>query len=832
VTGTQPRRIPPEKLRASFDPATLEFECTDELTPLSDFVGQERATSSLEFGLTLRKPGYNIFVTGMTGTGKATAILDYVRRHAAAAAGAASELRDWCYVFNFDDPDRPNALSLPRGTGHVFREHLEQLLNAIRGNISAVFVTEDYERQHRQIFGEGQSRGQALMEDAEHQAETSGFELNFLPTGPNIVPLKDGRPMTPDEFNALSIEERHAISERERPIGELVAQVGEKLQSIAREVAAAVQALDRSVIETIVRGPFDVLDQQYAGDPKVSDFLRRLREFTLKGADFLRRVATPDALPATDGSAPLPGAPDPFVAFRVNVFVDNSGTLGPPIIVEPNPSWTNLFGRIDRRAYMGTYLSDHTMLKPGTAHRANGGYLILTFSDLAARPGAWEGLKRMIRTREIRLEDPMEQYGLLTPQTLRPEPISADIKVLIAGDALAHNLLSAYDDEFGELFKVKADFDYEISRTPANASAYARFVCGVCESEKLRHFDRTGIARLIEHGSRVVEDQAKLSARFGRMGDLVIESDYWAGQTGSPRVTGEHVARAIDEKVYRGNLIEERVREMIARGTIMIDTGGKVVGQVNGLEVLSFGDVSFGRPARITARTYLGQRGIVSIDRESQLSGKIHDKGVLILSGYLGWQYGRQRPLSLSATISFEQGYDPVDGDSASLGETCAILSALADVPIRQDLAITGSVNQKGEVQPIGGINVKVEGFHDVCRAIEFTGTQGVVVPARNIQNLMLRPDVVESVRESRFHVYEVTSVDEALELLTGLPAGVLSTDGAYPEGSIHYLVDKKLDEMAEAMQQSGRTAERTVVETKPNEPPAKEPRKPPRLPN
>jgi predicted ATP-dependent protease len=436
----------------------------------------------------------------------------------------------------------------------------------------------------------------------------------------------------------------------------------------------------------------------------------------------------------------------------------------------------------------------------------------------------------MIRTREIRLEDPLEQYGLLTPQTLRPQSVPADLKVVVAGDVLAYVLLAAYDDEFWEMFKVRADFDYAIDRNAENVAAYARFICAVCERQSLRHFERSGVARLIEHASRLVEDQQKLSARFGRLHDLIIEADYWAGQDGSKLVGSQHVARAIEERVYRGNLIEERVREMIARGLILIDTSGEVAGQVNGLAVLQFGDVSFARPTRITARAYLGQRGVISIDRESQLSGKIHDKGVLILSGYLGSQYGQARPLSLSASISFEQGYDLVEGDSASLGEACAILSALAEAPVRQDLAITGSINQKGEVQPIGGANVKIEGFHDLCRETGFSGTQGVILPARNLQNLMLRPDVVESVREGKFRIYAIRTIDEALQLLTGLPAGERAPDGNYPEGSLHQRVDKKLAEMAEAMRGLGRGGDGAVLLAR--EPKAAEPPKPPSLPD
>ena len=825
MTEPRGRSVPPERLRASFDPATLTFECTDELSPLTEFVGQDRAMRSLEFGLGLHKPGYNIFVTGLTGTGKASAILDYIQRQGARHPDV-HDVRDSIYTYNFDDPDQPNSISVPKGVGRNLRDGLEALLNAIRGNISQAFSSEEYGRQRRGAFEEGQRRAQAIIEEAQREAEAAGFVLNFTPTGPVIVPIKDTRPMTPDEFAALSIDEKHALSERQRPVEQQVEKAGERLRAIEREVAPAIQAMDRAVVEAIVKAPFDAILAQFALHIEVCAFLAQLQEHTLKSADLLRQIAAAPA-PATDSMPPGVAPLDPFLAFRINLFVDNADTNGPPIIIEPNPTWTNLFGRIDRRAYLGTYLSDHTMLKPGAAHRANGGYLILAWNDVATRPAAWDGVKRMIRTNQVRLEDPVEQYGLLSPQTLRPEPIPVDVKLVIAGDAMAYIMLSAYDEEFWELFKVKADFDHQIPRTPDNVEAYAGFACAICEREKLRHFDRSAVARLIEYGSRAVEDQQKLSARFGRIRDIIIEADHWAAIDGDKRVYAKHVEQAIAERVYRSNLLEERVREMIARGTFLIDTQGEVVGQVNGLAVLDFGDLRFGRPTRITARTYLGQRGVVSIDRESQLSGKIHDKGVLILSGYLGWQYGQEHPLSLSATISFEQGYDTIDGDSASCAETCAILSALAEAPIRQDLAITGSVNQKGEVQAIGGANYKIEGFFDVCKAIGFTGQQGVVLPAANVQNLMLREDVVQAVRDGQFHIYEVSSVDEALDVLTGVTAGERQDDGTYPEGSLHARVLAKLREMGEAMRHAGPAA--TPAAAIPHEPaPSGKPPEPP----
>jgi len=801
-SATKGRRLPADALRAAFDEADLQFDCTDELTPLAEFIGQDRAIRSLQFGLGLHKPGYNIFVTGLSGTGKTTAILDYVRAH---AETLKEDAHDWVYVHNFEDPGSPNAIALPSGLGRALRDDCEHLLNTVRSTIVQVFQSEDYERQRREILEQGQHQAQALIDAARSRAEAAGFSFRVQPSGAEMIPLRDGRPMTPEEFHALPAEEQRRLSRKDEPIHQLVNETGERVRSVEREIAEAIQTLDRQVVEAIIKTPFDTLDEKYASVSEVAAFLKRLRQHTLETADAVRGGEA--AAEVTPGGSPVP-QPDPFFAFHCNLFVDNSARELPPIILEANPNWTNLFGRIDRRAFFGTYLSDHTMLKPGAVHRANGGYLILNFADLATKPGAWDGLKRVLKTGEVRLEDPMEQYGMLTPQGLRPEPIPVNLKLVITGDPLSYFILSAVDEDFWEMFKVKADFDYQIARTMENCLAYAGFVCAVCERQDLRHFDRAAVARLIEHGSRMVEDQEKLSGRFGRLRDIVVEADHWAATMDSRLVTGEHVTKAIDEREYRLNLVEERLREMLARGTIMIDVSGSVTGQVNGLSVMKMGDYAFGRPTRITASVQLGQRGVVSIDRESQLSGKIHDKGVLTLAGFLGARYGHDKPLSLSATISFEQGYEPVDGDSASLAETCAVLSALAGVPLRQDLAMTGSVNQKGEVQPIGGATLKIEGFHDVCRESGFTGKQGVIIPARNRKNLMLRQSVLDSVRADEFHVYEVDSVNEAMALLTGLEAGEREPDGSYPDGTINARVDQEVRRMGEVMRRFARAPE------------------------
>lgn len=830
MTDTDALELSPEDLRLEFDPAQLGFDCTDELTPLSEFVGQDRALRALKFGLGLKKRGYNIFVTGLSGTGKATAILEHIKRNVAeqAEAGKAPTPDDWCYVYNFDEPDQPNALRMPAGKGRAFREQLEDLLENVKANMSRAFSGDEYDRLRKETMERGKAQAEALMEEAQEQARQGGFMLRFSPAGVSLVPLVDDKPMSPEQFQELSSKDRSELQAKEKPIAEAVNETGEQLRAIEREVSEQISKLDRDVATVVLNSSFEPVEASYRDFEEVPEFLTHLKEYALRHVALLR--APDEQQPMAMMGMPTTGPADPFVAFRCNDFVDNSATQGPPIVVESNPNWANLFGRIERRAALGTYVSDHTLLKPGSVHRANGGYLILNLTDVATKPGAWEGLRRLIRTGELGIEDPVQQFGLVTPQGLRPEPIPVDVKLVVTGEPMAYFLLSAYDEEFWEMFKVKADFDYQIDRTQESALSYAGFICAVCEREGLRHFQPGAVAGVIDYGSRLVDDRQKLSARFGRLRDLIIEADYWRGVEGGDLVTAEHVDLAIEERVYRLNLVEERLREMIARGVIMIDTDGAVAGQINGLSVLELGDFRFGKPARITAETHLGQRGVVSIDRESQLSGKIHDKGVGVLSGYLGSKYAQDKPLSLSATISFEQEYSPVDGDSASLAELCAILSSLADAPIRQDLAMTGSVNQNGVVQPIGGLNQKIEGFHDVCRVAGFTGTQGIVMPAPNKDNLMLRKDVVESVQKGDFHIYAVSTVDEGIELLTGVAAGERDADGKFPEGTINQRVDSRLREMGETMRRFGRP-QQPQAQSADGKKDGEEPDKPPRDP-
>ncbi len=798
---TESLRVPVEKLRHNCDPDRFHFECTEHLSPLQEFVGQERAVRAIEFGLSVHRPGYNIFVTGLTGTGKMSAIQAYLQKVVSSRSAKMSEDQpeDWCYVQNFSDPDRPNAINLPRGRGKVLRAQIRDLLTAIKRDIGKVFAGEEYQMQRKRLLEEGQHQQQELLQQLERNAQQEGFLLQMSQMGVSLIPLLNGKPAIQEDYLALSEEIRSAIEGRRSHFMEAVGEAFQKAHKMEKETEQRIRDLDEHVSEFTIARPFDALKTEYKDFPNVLAYLDELRSYTLSNIDHFRQEEGPR--PPGEGLNPEAlRERDSQLAFHVNAFVDNSKTVGPPIIIEGNPTYGNLFGKIERRAFMGAYFTDHTMLKAGAIALANGGYLVVNARDVLTSPAVWETLKRVIRNREVRLEDPFEQLGLAVVQGLRPNPIPVDIKVIMIGDSNIYQLLSAYDEDFWEIFKVRADFNFEIDRTAENVDSYAAFICGCCQSDGLKPFDRSGVAKVVEYGSRLVEDQTKLSSRFGQIKDILIEADFWATMDGSFVIQAEHVRKAIEEKVYRSNLIQERMQDLIAEGSIMVDVDGAVVGQVNGLAVYDLGDISFGKPSRITARTFMGKGGVVNIEREAQLSGKTHDKGVLILSGYLGHKYAQDKPLSLSASLCFEQSYSGVDGDSASSTELYAILSSLSALPIRQNIAVTGSVNQRGEIQPIGGVNQKIEGFFDICKTKGLTGEQGVVIPIQNVKNLMLREDVVEAVAEGQFHIYAVSSIDDGIEILTGVKAGEKAEDGSYPEGTVNYRIDRRLNEIAEAM--------------------------------
>ncbi len=793
-----------DKLRWRCDPAMFDFDCTKDLAPLREFVGQDRAIRAIEFGLSMEQDGYNIYVAGLTGTGKTSAVKSQIDKllEGRQTSHLVEPPKDWFYLYNFTTPERPQILSMSQGRGKTFEDQMSNLLQAIKEELAKTFSSDEYKAERQNIVETGQSEQKKLFENVSEEAQREGFRFQVTPMGPALIPLVDGKPLSHDEYATLDESVRGQLEKKQAELLKKIQSTYERAKELEREATEKLQNADKAVADFTIARLFDTLMQGYKDSEKIVRYLTDLKSYTMDNLDvFKEKEESAQFVFGVPASYIMRGR-DPFLPFQVNVFVDNSVTKGPPVIVEPNPNYTNLFGKVERRFFFGGYLSDHTMLKPGALHLANGGYLLLNAMDVVTNPAVWPSLKRAIKTKEVRIEDPMEQFGLIISQGLRPEPMPVNLKVILIGDSLLYQLLSMYDEDFWETFRVKADFDFQIDRTKENMMAFAAFIAGCCEDCELRHFDPTGVAKVVEYASRVVADQEKLSSRFAWIVELIQEAEYWARKENASLVSGGHVEKAVEERRFRHNLPDERVRELIGNGTIMIDVDGLVIGQVNGLSVYNLGDVIFGKPSRITCKTFLGRGGVINIERESQLSGRIHDKGVLILGGYMGWKYAQDHPLSLSASLCFEQSYEGVEGDSAASAELYALLSSLSDVPIRQNIAVTGSVNQKGEIQPIGGVNQKIESFFQTCKVKGLNGEQGVVIPRQNLRSLMLRQEVIDAVEQSKFHIYAVSNVDEGIEILAGVEAGEKRGDGTYPEGSINYKVEEKLKEMAAKLRQ------------------------------
>jgi lon-related putative ATP-dependent protease len=778
------RRLKPEELRATCDPATLPFRSTAELAPLRGLIGQERALDATTFGIGMTRAGYNFFVLGLPATGKATSM----RRLLDAAAAESSTPSDWCYVHNFADPYRPCALEVPAGRGRQLRDEMARLVEECKVRLPRLFEGEEFERQKAQIVEALARRQEAEVGRLEEAARAAGFVVVRTAGGLAIAPAPTGEPLTHEQFHALPEAEQERLKEQNRPLEERAEATLRQLRQNEREAQQAHAALVRDVAAAGTRQLVREVKEAFQSLTAVQAYLRKVEEDLIVHAEEFRSVG--EGRPALPFLAP-PGA---FLdRYRVNVLVDRSDTHGAPVVFEQNPTHVNLLGRIEHRAHFGSLVTDFTLIKPGALHRANGGYLLLEAKDVLRTFMAWESLKKALKSRSLRIEEPFAELPVVGTVSLAPEPIPLSVKVVLIGSPMLYYLLYALDDDFGELFKVKVDFDDSFPRTRETELLYARFVGGACQEEGLRPFAPDAIARLVEYGSRLAEHKEWLSARLGLLLDLVRESVYCAERDSHALVTGADVMGAIAQKIRRVNLLEERVGRRISEGTLLLTTCGPGVGQVNGISVISTGDHAFGRPCRITARTFSGEPGVVDIEREAKLGGRVHSKGVMILTGFLAGRYAREQPLALSASIAFEQQYEEIEGDSASSAELYALLSSLAGISLAQGIAVTGSVNQQGEIQPVGGINEKIEGFFDACRLRGLTGAQGVLIPEANVRHLMLREDVVAAVREDAFHVYPVRTVDEGLALLSGRDAGEPGPDGRYPEGSFNEAVRQAL---------------------------------------
>jgi lon-related putative ATP-dependent protease len=780
----------PNQLRRTLDPARLAFASTADVQPLVGTIGQPRALDALEYGLEVGTRGHNVFVAGLSGSGRLTTVLDYLRT----LSLARPKPDDWVYVHNFRNPDHPNAIRVRAGRGSELAKEMDDFVDAARREIPRAFESEEYQRRRRDVAAEIGAQREALEEELRKFAAERTLALQMTLTGIASMPLIDGKPITREQFEQLPAGEREAITSATKEVQDRAASYVHQMHELEKEAVRRVEELDKEVTLFATAPLFHELDARHGDQPEIVEYLADVKADVLSHLDDFR---APEESPL-----PFPlGAPRrDFLRFQVNVFVDNGSAEGAPIVVEHNPTYYNLLGRVEYRAAFGSMVTDFREIKPGALHRANGGFLVLNLLDVLRHPFSWEALKRALKAAEARIENLAEEYSPVPSATLRPEPIPLDTKVVLLGSPLLYQLLYGLDDDFRELFKVKADFATELDWSAEHHRNYAAFISRWVRDNDLRHFDRAAVAKVIEHGARLRENQRKLSARLIEISDLLSEASYWAEQLGHTLVEAADVELAIRKKEFRSSLLEERIQQLIRDGTIVIDTQGEHVGRVNGISILDLGDYSFGRPCRISARVALGRGGIESIEREIELSGPIHSKGFMILSGYLTATYAQEWPLAASATLTFEQSYDEIEGDSASSTELYALLSALSGLPIDQGIAVTGSVDQHGEIQAVGGVTRKVEGFYATCKARGLTGRQGVIVPEANVHNLMLDDEVVEAVRDGRFHVWAVRTIDEGIELLTGRSAGRRRADGTYPEGSVHSLVSERLSEYADRL--------------------------------
>lgn len=788
VSALAAKELQAEELSFHCRKEELIFETTATVEPLQGMIGQNRAVTALSFGLHTKNSGYNIFVSGMVGTGRMT----YARQVVEELALKQQIPSDWCYVNNFEDAGRPVAVSLPAGTGALFCQKIKELIENLRNDVSKAFSSEDYERERTEIMKAFQENRSQMLQTFVENSEEYSVLSKWSPTGFMMVPLLGGKPVSEEEFQKLKEEEKSRIKANLEAVHNLAIEVIRQVQNLEKGVREKIHGLDSRVAMFAVGHLIDEMQEEYRDNAEITRYLEAIREDVVKNINDFKRSAS--------------GEEEQFAAlfkksaqevmrerYSVNLLVDNHACKGAPVVIETNPNYYNLCGRVEYSSRMGAVSTDFTMIKPGAFHLANGGYLIVNALDVLMNPGVWESMKRTLKTKKLTIESLGEQYGLIAMASLKPEAIPVELKVIMLGSTAIYHLMYQYDEDFRKLFKIHADFDADVENNDENIHKMAAFISASVKKEKLKDFTRDAVGRVIEHTSRLSGSQKKFTARFNQVVEILCEADSWAALEGTNVVDLCHVEKAIEEKRLRANKYEDRIHEMFKEGVYLIDTQGQEVGQINGLAVMGIGEYAFGKPSRITANTYLGQDGVVNIERETKMSGATHSKGVLILGGYLGHKYAQHRPLSLTASLTFEQLYEGVDGDSASSAELYAILSSLSELPLRQDIAVTGSVNQKGEIQPIGGVTEKIEGFYEVCKIKGLTGKQGVMIPWQNVRDLAVNGEIVRSVAAGQFHVYPIVTVDEGIALLTGVAAGEADADGNYPAGTVHGMVEAKL---------------------------------------
>ena len=789
--------LPVEKLRKECDPTFMHCESTYDILPLSEMIGQERAVRALKFGLGIKNHGFNMYVAGYPGTGRKTAVKNFVE----AQAKLQPVPPDWCYVNNFSNQYEPKAIQLPAGKGKEFREDMKNFIENIKTALPKAFESEDYAAKRDATIRELENQRKQLIEELSVKAQQEGFVIQTTPIGLLLIPVLDGKPLSEEEMLALPQKVKDKFQEKREKLETEFRNTMRQLIDMERKIHEALKKLNKEVALYAIGNQVESINEKYKDSTEVTAYLKAIENDILDSLQqFIRRGS---GEPAEQFPFQMPWMKeDPYKKYEVNVIIDNAETKGAPVVVETNPTYHNLLGRTEKEAQFGALTTDFSMIRPGSIHRANGGFLIIPVEDLLRNPFSYDGLKRDIKDGNMAIEEPEERYGFLSVKTLKPQPIPLTAKVILIGDPYVYQLLFQLDTDFRELFKIKAEFDSVMERTDENVMKYAAWVCSLCEKENLKHLDGTGVAKLVEYSSRVADDQYRLSIQFAHIADIIREASFYATQENAEFINGKYVRKAIEERVYRSKLIQEKIQEMIRRGFFLIDTVEEKVGQVNGLSVMGLGDFAFGNPSRVTASIGVGREGVIDIEREAKMGGPIHTKGVLILSGYMNEKYARDRPLSFSARLVFEQNYEGIEGDSASSTELYCILSALSGLPIKQNIAVTGSVNQKGEVQAIGGVNEKIEGFFEICKLQGLTGQQGVMIPESNVQNLMLKEEVVEAVKAGKFNIYSVKTIDEGIEFLTATKAGQRREDGTFDQGTVNFIVDKQLRDMADKLKE------------------------------
>jgi lon-related putative ATP-dependent protease len=793
------KRLDAESLTHRCDPEQFRFRNTAELEDLTEIIGQPRAVDAVRFGMGIRHKGYNLFALGPTGTGKHALVQRYAREQAAAEALPP----DWCYVNNFRDPHKPCKLRLPPAQGVKLKRDMNQLIEDLHATIPTLFESDEYHTRAQEIDEEFSERKETAMQAIQDEAEKRHIALIRTPTGFTLAPVRDGNTLGQEEFDKLPEQERKRIIEDTDVLHEQLRKMLLESPKWQKEMRDRMSKLNREMASSAISHLIDALRKEYAILPEVIGYFEEVEKDVIENfRHFLREDGDKPGFTLFGMEVGQRGDGEQADnRYRVNDFVTHENNSGAPVIYEDNPGYNNLLGRVEHRAELGALVTDFTMIRPGALHRANGGYLILDAIKILTQPFAWEGLKRALQSNEIRIESLAQLMSLVSTVSLEPESIPLDVKVILLGEPHLYYLLSMYDPEFSELFKVAVDFDYRMDRDPESQQLYARLIATLARQENLRPFDCSAVARVIEHSGRLLGDGEKLVTHTRSLTDLLREADYWARQHGHDVVDTSDVQQAITAGIYRVDRIREHINEEMQRGTLFIDTAGEKTGQVNGISVIDLGNFMFGRPTRITARVRIGDKEVVDIEREVELGGPIHSKGVFILTALLGARYLPDRPLAVSASLVFEQSYSQIEGDSASSAEFYALLSALSDAPVKQSLAVTGSINQHGEIQPIGGVNEKIEGFFDLCKLRGLGGEQGVIIPASNVRHLMLREDVQQAVAAGQFAVFAVDSVDDGIELLTGIPAGQRDGAGQFPQGSINRRVEDTLGRYADKLQ-------------------------------